>query len=528
MVVVAMINTRHSLVSGSLVYMFALLTGCSDDGGSGTSLSVGQTDSGTQGTTADGSTSTGPGVTTGDATTTVVDASSDGTTTDTPTTDPTTSTTSTTVDPSTTDPMTTTGENLCGNGVLDGDEVCDDGVNDGAYDGCAADCSALGPFCGDGAVGGPEACDDGNDVDDDECTNACALASCGDGLKQPGEECDDGNKEETDGCLATCVAASCGDGQVQAGVEDCDDANDVETDACLGTCKAASCGDKAIQEGVEVCDDGVNDGAYGGCAADCKALGPKCGDKIKNGPEVCDDGVNDGAYGGCAADCKALGPSCGDKIKNGPEACDDGNPDNKDGCLANCALPKTCLVIKTAIPAATDGEYTVTPDGITPFKAWCDMTTNGGGYSYLKRKPMVSNAVQAEADCDKFGMNLLITRTPEHVVSSYKIATNAMIQGDASTNYIYIMGIYPKIKGATCSAKPFNSTTPQCDWRAGDNGPWYVGNKVNITEPNGDNDLTASMYYVFDANGVVTGYNDIPAPGYTSDRYMCDFGDKKM
>jgi len=29
-------------------------------------------------------------------------------------------------------------------------------------------------------------------------------------------------------------------------------------------------------------------------------------------------------------------------------------------------------------------------------------------------------------------------------------------------------------------------------------------------------------------NGVVVGYNDIPSPGYTSLRIMCDFGDKKM
>ena len=519
-------NMGRQWVGLASVCVLAALAGCNGGDDASTGLSVGQTETGSGGSTAVESSSTGPTPTTGtdDTTTAGSLATSDGTTTDAPTTDPTT----TTIDPSTTDPSTTTGGNLCGNGVIDDPEVCDDGVNDGAYDGCAPDCSALGPFCGDATVNGAEACDDGNDVDDDECSNACALASCGDGVKQPGEECDDGNQDDTDACLNTCVAAKCGDGKVQAGAEECDDANADDTDACLGTCKNATCGDAKVQAGVEVCDDGVNDGAYYGCAMDCKALGPKCGDKIKNGPEVCDDGVNDNGYGGCAMDCKALGPNCGDKIKNGPEACDDGNPDNADGCLTTCGLPKTCLVIKTAIPAAKDGDYTVTPDGIAPFKVWCDMTTNGGGYSYLKRKPMVSNAVQAEADCDKFGMNLLITRTPEHVVSSYKIATNAAIQGDASTNYIYIMGIYPKVKGSTCSAKAFNSATVGCDWRASDNGPFYVGNKVNITEPNGDNDINASMFYTFDAQGVVTAYNDIPAPGYTSDRYMCDFGDKKM
>jgi len=156
------------------------------------------------------------------------------------------------------------------------------------------------------------------------------------------------------------------------------------------------------------------------------------------------------------------------------------------------------------------------------------MTTNGGGYSFLKRSIAVSNAVQAEAECDKFGMNLLITRTPEHVVSSYKVATNALILPGASPNYMFIMGIYPKLKGSTCTLKALASATPMCNWRAGDDGPFHVGNKVNIGEPNGDNDLTASMFYAFDAMGVVTGYNDIVSPGYTSATFMCDFGDKKM
>ena len=203
-----------------------------------------------------------------------------------------------------TDTETTEGPDLCGNGMLDGDEVCDDGVNDGAYDGCAEDCLALGPFCGDGEANGPEACDDGNDVDDDACGNACVLATCGDGALQEGEECDDGNADNSDACLDSCVMASCGDTFVQAGVEECDDANDVNTDACLDTCFAATCGDGVVWEDSEVCDDGVNDGGYDGCDA-----------------------------------CEALGPFCGDGAVNGPEECDDGNDDDNDACLSTCVLP---------------------------------------------------------------------------------------------------------------------------------------------------------------------------------------------
>src|SRR5690606_3094594 len=38
--------------------------------------------------------------------------------------------------------------------------------------------------CGDGHLDPGEACDDGNRVDDDACTNACALPRCGDGIVQ--------------------------------------------------------------------------------------------------------------------------------------------------------------------------------------------------------------------------------------------------------------------------------------------------------------------------------------------------------
>ncbi|MCA9718475.1 MAG: hypothetical protein KC468_27645, partial [Myxococcales bacterium] len=64
---------------------------------------------------------------------------------------------------------------LCGDGEVTGDEVCDDGVNDGGYNGCAADCLALGPYCGDAQVNGPEACDDANNALNDGCFDDCTI-----------------------------------------------------------------------------------------------------------------------------------------------------------------------------------------------------------------------------------------------------------------------------------------------------------------------------------------------------------------
>jgi cysteine-rich repeat protein len=155
------INVGNLATAGCLV---ALLTGCPGDDET-TSVTTEASSSSDAGTTVVVTTTTSP--TTGDSSTT--DNSGTGTS------DPSATGTTTTDPTSTTDPTATdtssTGADLCGNNVIDPGEACDDGVNDGAYDGCAADCSAPGPNCGDAEVNGPEACDDGNDIDDDECSN---------------------------------------------------------------------------------------------------------------------------------------------------------------------------------------------------------------------------------------------------------------------------------------------------------------------------------------------------------------------
>ena len=65
---------------------------------------------------------------------------------------------------------------VCGDGIVNGDEACDDAINDGGYGSCTADCTALGPHCGDGIPQAEEVCDDGNDVHSDGCNPDCIVS----------------------------------------------------------------------------------------------------------------------------------------------------------------------------------------------------------------------------------------------------------------------------------------------------------------------------------------------------------------
>ncbi len=111
----------------------------------------------------------------------------------------------------------------------------------------SAACSSPSEVCGNGVIEGEEQCDDGNRVDDDACSNSCQLAEkavCGNGKVEVGELCDDGNQVDGDGCQRDCkptppdqeVLAICGNGIRETG-EACDDGNRVDGDGCEHDCQ---------------------------------------------------------------------------------------------------------------------------------------------------------------------------------------------------------------------------------------------------------------------------------------------------
>lgn len=337
----------------------------------------------------------------------------------------------------------------------------------------------------------------------DSPTSVGPGPSCGDGKRDAPEACDDGDDNgPTAACTPDCTVNVCGDGYPLAGVEACDDGPaNADDAACTSSCTAAYCGDGLVLAGGELCDDGTNDGSYGGCLADCSDRGPHCGDGVLDPEEACD-----------AADASCIG----------------------------CTVATSCLKIHEADPALQSGPRTIFPIGPdNPLSVYCDMTSDGGGYTFLKvdidseLNDLPYPAKKAETTCAMFGMKLLVPRSPAHLAVAHSVAMGADIlpvgggQKPSGADYLQILGIYPKQSSKSCLGNVLSALTcPQ--WAPSDGGTWYIADTVkNAAEPDPDGAcLGCSMLYTWNPDATVKNYKTLPNPGGSSLRFMCDVGDK--
>lgn len=279
------------------------------------------------------------------------------------------------------------------------------------------DLCTKGDFCKGGQCmpGSDIACDDGNICTDDSCENDVGCV-----FTPNPNPCDDDNVCTT---KDHCVEGAC----ISDASLECDDANPCTVDTCdpatgctYGPAEAL-CSDGSACTVIDKCLDGecasgdaitCNDGnecTDDSCAAEIGCLytpnADYCNDsnpctvldKCINGicvgadPKNCDDGDN------CTVDmCTYLTgcihvksvPCCGnDDVEDG-EQCDDGNLEGGDGCDAVCNKEPaiSCKTLHEEDPYLLSGVYKIDadgPGGQPPFDVYCDMITNGGGWTLV-------------------------------------------------------------------------------------------------------------------------------------------------
>ncbi len=287
----------------------------------------------------------------------------------------------------------------CGGGSCD---CCDDGLGcEEGDDCCSGVCSPVShtcqaPSCSDRAkngdetdvdCGGPdcsccaasEGCRAWSDCCSGYCTTsgACAPPGCGDGER---------NGDETDvDCGGSCPP--CAELRRCAGPGDC----------ASGVCVAEVCSAPA-------CDDGVRNGDE----TDVDCGGPTTCPRCANTRRCVEWG--DCASGYCAGGT-CLAPTCADGVLNGAETdVDCGGPTtcprcapakactSHEDCLASgycgpaglCIRALTCLDLRDRRGGTSpDGPYDLDLDpdgaeiGLSPSRVYCDMTTDGGGWTLV-------------------------------------------------------------------------------------------------------------------------------------------------
>ena len=297
--------------------------------------------------------------------------------------------------------------------------TCTDGIKNG--DETDIDCG--GATCV--KCTGTKKCKMGTDCKSGVCAaGVCAEATCSDGVKN-------GDESDTDCGGSTCVKC--------ASAKQCKLATDCASGVCTaGICAAATCTD-GVKNGDETDTDCggstcvqcasakqcklASDCASGVCTAGI-CVAATCTDGAKNGDETdidcggasctqCADTktcklATDCISGVCSAGV-CLAATCTDKIKNGKETDTDCGGGTCSGCVdgkscsagtdcvsgsctgGKCVTPTytSCKTLLATIPGTKSGLYLLDPDGkggVVPFKAWCDMTTSGGGWTLVTNR----------------------------------------------------------------------------------------------------------------------------------------------
>lgn len=355
----------------------------------------------------------------------------------------------------------------------------------------------------------PSGLDDGDD-------DSLADLSCADGQSVV---YDAGSSSWTCAILAdTLSATTCGDGEIlsfnqSSGTWDCTSFNSLIDQDSDGVLAWNDCNDNDPNVvsnrlydldcdgilSVDDCDDSDPTSTSISADGDCDgyATPDDCDDGDPTSNTVFDDYDCDGYLN--SVDCDA----------NDPNAFDD------NGQSSGCA-GYSCLDLLTTGYSLGDGNYWIDPSNGNPVEVICDMSTEGGGYTYYGVSGGITTSRFTENNtCKGLGMDIVYPRSEAH--------WNSMNARFDTSYFNAVPGVYKTNDGGNYTGCVMNSSGCS-DWRVGDGGRWWLRDST-YSEPNGD--YTANCW--LETRSVSPASNIEFNDGYcgtSTSKYVCSTNDK--